>query len=156
MSLETLPIKLIESIADNVDSGADLSALSRTSRLLYQILDRCLYRFDVRGGSDKALFLSIGKGCCSVLEKTIQGGADLNSLNEWLPGARFTTSLAFAAGTGHVEIVKLLLKHGVHPNPVRWKEIRQTPLNAASGKGDYAIAKILIEAGADVHVTFGE
>ncbi|RSM20139.1 hypothetical protein CDV31_000934 [Fusarium ambrosium] len=155
MALQTLPLELMESIADKIDSGADLSAFSRTSRHLNKILDPRLYAFYARRGSDKALFFSIAEGYCSVLNKTIQSGADLNSLHEWLPGARFTTPLAFAAGTGHVEIVKLLLKHGANPNPARWREIQQTPLSVAAGRGNYEIAKILIEAGADVHTTVG-
>ncbi|RTE79518.1 hypothetical protein BHE90_005979 [Fusarium euwallaceae] len=155
MALQTLPLELIESIADKIDSGADLSAFSRTSRHLNKILDPRLYAFYTRRGSDKALFFSIAEGYCSVLNKTIQSGADLNSLHEWLPGARFTTPLAFAAGTGHVEIVKLLLKHGANPNPARWREIQQTPLSVAAGRGNYEIAKILIEAGADVYTTVG-
>ncbi|EEU38767.1 uncharacterized protein NECHADRAFT_82987 [Fusarium vanettenii 77-13-4] len=153
MPLETLPVELIESIAAKVTSGAGLNALSRTNRHFHQILDRRLYACR---SNDKALFFSINKGYSSVLEKAIRGGADLNSLYEWAPGARFTTPLAFAAGTGHVEIVKLLLKHGADPNPVRWEEIRHTPLSVAAGKRHYETAKILIDAGADVHTTFGE
>ncbi|RSL66669.1 hypothetical protein CEP53_003270 [Fusarium sp. AF-6] len=155
MALQTLPLELIESIADKIDSGADLSAFSRTSRHLNKILDPRLYAFYTRRGSDKALFFSIAEGYCSVLNKTIQSGADLNSLNEWLPGARFTTPLAFTAGTGYVEIVRVLLKHGANPNRARWREIQQTPLSVAAGRGNYEIAKILIEAGADVHTTVG-
>lgn len=157
MPLKTLLIKLIDFIAQNLTSHADLSALSRTSCHLYQILDRRLYANDVRRGSNKALLFSTKKRCCSVLEKTIQGGVeDLNGLNRWLSADRLTTPLAFAAGRCHVEILKLLLKYGAHPSPDRWKEIHHTPSSAAAGGGYFEIVKILIEADADVHATLDE
>ncbi|KAH7268620.1 ankyrin repeat-containing domain protein [Fusarium solani] len=129
MSSETLPAELIELVADNLVSIGHPSAFSCTSRRLYQVLDHRLYARDAKQGR-KALYWSIKKGSYSVAKKTIHHGADR-----------------------HVEIVKFLLEYGADPNPPDSRELLRTPLSAAAHSGCYEIAKILIEAGADVRAT---
>jgi ankyrin repeat protein len=64
------------------------------------------------------------------------------------------TPLHYAAGGGHLEVVKLLLKHGADPN----LEIRsanggsRTPLSNALGSASYEIAKFLCEHGSKLNV----
>ncbi|RSL49179.1 hypothetical protein CEP54_012539 [Fusarium duplospermum] len=149
MSLETLPVELIELVADNLVFIGDLGALSRTSRRLHLVVDHRLYARDAKHDR-KALEWSIRKGSFSVLKKTIQHGADVNKGDDSLIPCE---PLTMASGNHHVEIVKLLLEHGADPNPPGPRGFSYTPLSAAAGSGCYEIVKILIEAGADVRAT---
>eukprot|EP00913_Durusdinium_trenchii_P008942 g8408.t1 len=72
--------------------------------------------------------------------------------------ARDFELLFAAAGAGHTETVRLLLKHGANPNhnfgffnaPGRY-----TPLSEAVRKGRYDVAKLLCEHGASPNVSAG-
>ena len=71
-------------------------------------------------------------------------------------GARVNVKNAAAAtpllyGVTHLEIVRMLLEYKADPNMV--SKSGMTPLLAAVSRGQsYAIAKLLVDAGADVHV----
>jgi ankyrin repeat protein len=60
-------------------------------------------------------------GHTSVVEYLINSGATVNSTNSY-----GSTALHYAAGTGHVDVVRLLLKHGAQKD-AKDKE-KQTPL----------------------------
>ncbi|XP_032431965.1 receptor-interacting serine/threonine-protein kinase 4 [Xiphophorus hellerii] len=65
------------------------------------------------------------------------------------------TALHFAAWQGHLGIVKLLVKQaGVNVDSQTTDG--RTPLHLASQRGQYRVARILIELGADVRVTSSE
>ncbi|KAK5174412.1 uncharacterized protein LTR77_001492 [Saxophila tyrrhenica] len=59
------------------------------------------------------------------------------------------SSLAGAAGNGHLAIVRLLLSHGAALNP-SMKESSSSPLHQACKADDVEMAAFLLEAGADV------
>lgn len=63
-----------------------------------------------------------------------------------------STALVAAAETNQTMIVDLLLKHGADPN-IREPVYNETSLFKASFKGYISLAKLLINAGADVKLT---
>ncbi|KAH8662681.1 ankyrin repeat-containing domain protein [Ilyonectria robusta] len=145
MQLLELPTELIESIAQNVDSSADLNALCRTSRRFYRILDKHLYSRDARQGC-RALRWSAKIGITTTLRKSLKHGVDVNYLDS---KTSYTTPLLLAAQGGHVDIVRLLLAHGGNPDiPTTWYD---TPLLSAIHGGYYEVVKALLEKGADMY-----
>lgn len=60
------------------------------------------------------------------------------------------TALWCAAGAGHLDIVKLLIKHGAYVNSTT--ATNSTPLRAACFDGHLAIVKYLLEQGADLTI----
>ncbi|KAL0994388.1 hypothetical protein UPYG_G00121550 [Umbra pygmaea] len=83
----------------------------------------------------------------NVLRVLLSRGADVHvkGQNDW-------TALHLAAWQGHLGIVKLLAKQAGANLDGQTTDGR-TPLHLASQRGHYRVARILIELGADVHVT---
>jgi ankyrin repeat protein len=81
----------------------------------------------------------------------IKAGADVNSSFKWLP------PLCLHAASGNKDIVALLLKHGADPNQVFGRKGQTdtaagtTPLMKAASHGHFAIAKLLLAAGANIN-----
>lgn len=59
--------------------------------------------------------------------------------------------LGLAAFFGHEEAVRLLLARGANPNLAARNQMKVAALHAASAAGSFGIARLLIEAGADVN-----
>lgn len=59
------------------------------------------------------------------------------------------TPLAIAIGNGNLEVIKILLKNGAHPNLACGIIQERTPLEFAATKGDLNILRILLNYGAD-------
>ena len=60
------------------------------------------------------------------------------------------TALHMACANGHLDIVKLLLKHGANPNALN--KSKNTPLHWAALNGRTEIIELLIEAKADANL----
>lgn len=91
-----------------------------------------------------------GLHCASLLglEHTVEGFSRIDSnLNVWDYLGR--TPLTWAAGSGNVKIVRLLLGHGSNPNSVT--KMGFTPLFYAAAYGHVAVVEHLIDGGADVN-----
>ena len=87
----------------------------------------------VRTGSTNGVRHRLKGGQASARDKTIHG----------------TTLLHAASGLGHLDLVRLLIEHGVDVNAA--DEDGETPLHRAiSLKNNYVIAKPLIQKGADL------
>ena len=62
------------------------------------------------------------------------------------------TPLHEASCYGHLEIMWLLLDHGVDRNATN--DIRCTPLPLAASRGQFAATKLFVEQGAIIHMLF--
>ena len=60
------------------------------------------------------------------------------------------TALMMVSENGHVEIVKLLLKHGANPNPLN--QFDETALMWASIIGHFETVELLLKHGADINI----
>ena len=76
----------------------------------------------------------------------LNAGADPN-LNDALNQA----PLFFAADTGQLKMVRMLLEHGANVDN-RGGDLEQDALMAASIQGHYEIAQLLLENGAEFHI----
>uniref|UniRef100_A0A4W6EAK1 non-specific serine/threonine protein kinase n=1 Tax=Lates calcarifer TaxID=8187 RepID=A0A4W6EAK1_LATCA len=83
----------------------------------------------------------------NVIRVLLSRGADVR-----IKGKDNWTALHFAAWQGHLGIVKLLVKQAVADVNGQTTDGR-TPLHLASQRGQYRVARILIELGADIHTT---
>lgn len=83
----------------------------------------------------------------NVIRVLLSRGADVQ-----VKGKDNWTALHFAAWQGHLGIVKLLVKQAGADTDGQTTDGR-TPLHLASQRGQYRVARILIELGADVHTT---
>ncbi|XP_062341752.1 receptor-interacting serine/threonine-protein kinase 4 isoform X2 [Osmerus eperlanus] len=83
----------------------------------------------------------------NVVRVLLSRGADVR-----VKGRDHWTALHLAAWQGHLGIVKLLVKQARADLDGQTTDGR-TPLHLASQRGQYRVARILIELGADVHVT---
>ncbi|CAN9501564.1 unnamed protein product [Ophioblennius macclurei] len=83
----------------------------------------------------------------NVIRVLLSRGADVQ-----IKGKDNWTALHFAAWQGHLGIVKLLVKQASADVDGQTTDGR-TPLHLASQRGQYRVARILIELGADVHLT---
>ena len=61
----------------------------------------------------------------------------------------YKTALMHAAAAGQADTVKYLLKHKADPNMT--DNMKWTPLHHAVSSGGLSVAKLLVEAGADIH-----
>ncbi|CAG8978699.1 hypothetical protein HYALB_00004682 [Hymenoscyphus albidus] len=83
----------------------------------------------------------------NILEKLVAFHADLNALSGY--------PLQAAASRGHLETVKLLLKHNASVNAYRPKSDDAYPLQAACVARQIAVARLLLEYGADPNLGGG-
>ena len=98
---------------------------------------------ELRNDKDESvLMLAALKGHFSLVQKLVEHDADVNKTG-WTP-------LHYAASAGHVQIIEYLLEHSAYidaesPNGT-------TPLMMAAMYGSPEAVKVLIQAGADLHL----
>jgi ankyrin repeat protein len=78
--------------------------------------------------------------------KALADGAEVNMAD--IDGM---TSLLWAVGIGHPELVLILIEAGADVN-LRYEEVGDTPLHEAAVQGNTEVARLLIEAGAGINV----
>ncbi|CAI7722907.1 ankyrin-repeat protein, putative [Plasmodium vivax] len=92
------------------------------------------------------LHLSASRGDIDAVRFLIENDADVNALS-----CDNETPLWCASISNHLNVCKYFLSHGALPNlTLGRKRYYDSPLHAASMMGNYEIAKLLIENGADV------
>jgi dipeptidyl aminopeptidase/acylaminoacyl peptidase/outer membrane protein assembly factor BamB len=97
----------------------------------------------VASAEAEALWAAAGRGDAKAIEALLTGGADINAKTPY--GA---TALSFAADKGHLDAVKLLLKHKAAVN-TQDTFYKVSPLDWAVMRNHTEVVKALIEAGAD-------
>lgn len=105
MSLLTLPPELILCIVGFLDYESELSALSRTTRHLYNLLNGVLYTHNLHFGDAACIELAAKHGNELAVRHAIQAGAKPTS-----------ATLALATISGNKQIVRVLLDAGVDVN----------------------------------------
>jgi len=75
-TLPGLAPELLLSVANKLEHPKDLNALIQTCRRFYSILDRELYRADVRWHGSSALLWAAKHGHVGTLQKSLAEGAD--------------------------------------------------------------------------------
>lgn len=130
-------------IAGNLDSGSDISALIRTCRALHNsIVSDYLYEHDVKHGSyglAKAAFNNDTK----VAQRLLDKGADVNTTAGYGP-------LYYAVEQGHEEMVRLLLDNGADINQiVIGKSVRFTLVCVVADNGNTTLLRMLLEHAGD-------
>jgi outer membrane protein assembly factor BamB len=88
------------------------------------------------------LWSAAKKGDAKAVEALLAQGVDVNSKTAY--GA---TALLYAAGKGHVDVVRILLKHKADANAAD-SFYRTNPLSEAADGNHLAIVKLLLDAGA--------
>jgi len=108
----------------------------------------------VSNGNNMPIQLAFGwrRDPIPALELLLRNGADVNATS----GSQGRTALDCAmmylcTPWDHAARVELLLRYGANVNPVRKKEFPEPPLCMAARFGNAAVARLLIEAGADVN-----
>ncbi|QMW45818.1 hypothetical protein G4B11_009273 [Aspergillus flavus] len=178
MHLLRLPNELLQLVADNLSTDADLNALIQTHNRFYHLLKTYLFEHNVRYGESSALVWAAAHGHIEIAKKSLRAKADANALSplhrsifklnlctcpsillpadhacEWCPtdGRHRSTPIMLAAMNGHKEIVELLVHHGADIN-------RQvggvcTPILGAIGHGNVDVVEYLLIAGVNLDVT---
>lgn len=99
-------------------------------------------------GACSTLTTAAGRGDAAGVERALARGAASGE-----PNARGWTALHLAARQGHLEVVRVLLRHGADPNVQ--DNFGCTPLWGIQGPNAPAIAAALIDAGAILDFTCG-
>ncbi|KAE8358625.1 ankyrin repeat-containing domain protein [Aspergillus caelatus] len=177
MHLLQLPNELLQVVADNLSTDADLNALIQTHSRFYHLLETYLLEHNARYGESSALVWAAAHGQIEIAKKSLGAKADANTLGrlhhsiiklsfrtcpsialpydpvyEWdFPDRRCrSTPIMLAAVCGHKEIVELLFHHGADINRVVGGVC--TPLLGAIGHGHVDVVEYLLVNGADLDV----
>lgn len=155
MLLLDLPNELLLLIPTFLEDDCNINALLQTCRQLSVLLNRYLYEHNVRHSHATALEWAAKHGQETTARRALEAGAPLNAVHEekWLP-------FALACIHGHEAIVRLLLDHGVDPDPVSgWGNFDEVhdipttddwgyPMMMAAQRGRESVVRLLLAHGA--------
>jgi len=92
------------------------------------------------------VYAAVVKNQPAVVESLLTSGADVNAPVEMMPGFP-TTFLILAAGNGHLELVKILVKHKARIDKA--DSFNATALMAAATNGSLDVVQFLLANGAN-------
>ncbi|RDW81282.1 ankyrin repeat domain-containing protein [Aspergillus mulundensis] len=158
MSLLSLPSELILMVAQGLEFNRDINSLTRTTKLLYPLLNELLHRKNITYPRKKnELSWHVNLLSAESMQQFLKYGADVDQRD-----INGLTPLIIAARQGELEVAKVLLEQNADINTVAtgvsdwaegtpWMRFSGPPLVAAAGKGHYEMAKLLLDHGADVN-----
>ena len=143
-----LPLELLHLVADHLEPSArDISALSRTSRDLYNCITPRLYADEAR--ASRAVLWAAATGHEAMMRKAVAfirqsgGAAAVKALMQGLPLKGFGP-LTLAARENHAHVAKFLLgTEGVDPMQAYCCR-RKAPLAWAAEKGSFDVMRLLL------------
>jgi ankyrin repeat protein len=155
MPLLSLPNELLENIAESLQFECDINALAKTNRLLYDLLNPYLYRFNVQQKGSSAVPWAAERGRPETLRKLIEAGANLNIR---VDDHALAQPLLTAAMEGHIGVVEVLLDHGILPDQIHdpadneyetgYDQTRVTAMGWAAARGHKDVFELLLARGA--------
>ena len=92
------------------------------------------------------VYAAVVKNNPADVESLLAAGADANAPVEMMPGFP-TTYLVIAAGNGHLDVVKALLKNKAQVD--KTDSFQMTPLMAAAANGSLDVVEFLLANGAN-------
>ncbi|RSK24691.1 ankyrin repeat domain-containing protein [Hymenobacter metallilatus] len=92
------------------------------------------------------VYAAVVKNQPTAVDALLSAGADANAPVEMVPGFP-TTFLVLAAGNGHLEVVKALLKNKAQVDKPDSFDV--TPLMAAAAQGSLDVVQFLLASGAN-------
>jgi ankyrin repeat protein len=148
MPLLCLPLELLWLISSQCNSLADVNAMARCSRLLYQSLNAFLYRQNMQYCDASALTWAAARRRPGTARKVFESRDAIE-----LPASHLQAALFMAIQNWSRVIVQLLISNGAGVNVrVGWSGY---VLQAASWRGDTALVESLLDAGADINASGG-
>ncbi|KAN0070027.1 Ankyrin repeat-containing domain protein [Elaphomyces granulatus] len=152
MPFSDLPRVIILEIADQLDD-VGVNVLLRTNRQIYDLLNRYLYRRDLKRTQSRSLLWAVHRGTEAQATTMVQRAIVVCGHLDLIPES-FHIALQASAKEGRVHLVELLLKvKGINPN---FGDSSQTPLALAVRGGHVSIVELLLAAAnIDPNVTVG-
>ncbi|PCH07115.1 Hypothetical protein PENO1_014080 [Penicillium occitanis (nom. inval.)] len=129
-AIVSLPLEILQAIASELWLS-DLSALIRTHRRLYLLLTHSLYQYNKEHHNGSALAWGVRHGMIKTAQYAIQQNCDLGAIYE--PGWEYREDLPYDYSYDPCSGLKLL--------------------NVAIHRVDYAMTRLLVESGTEVHDT---
>lgn len=148
MWLLDLPIELLYCILHHLDLEKDVNALVQANSNLHQLLNRYLYRRNIKRSRSSALLWAAEHGQSETAQKVLSYGASINTEDMYHGNA-----LQIASHKGHLNVAKLLIDSGVDVNTQ--SGLYGSALQAATAGGHAEMASLLLSKGADVNVQGG-
>lgn len=151
MSLQKLSNELLMIITESLEYQSDINALSQANRRLNAVASPQLYQRLVgktiwESGLNQAMVWAAQNDNGPSLRRLLQICDSLEP-----PREPPLMPISQAAAAGSIEAVKILLEHGVNPNPNnigRQIGFGTSPILAAIGGGHESVTRIFINAGA--------
>ncbi|GLA05367.1 hypothetical protein AnigIFM60653_005849 [Aspergillus niger] len=160
-NLNELPTEILLEILSYIDYDVDLTALSQTSRRLYnltsKLIDQAILHIfnnsDIYPNKSGALHNATFDGNVDCVRRLLRLGIPPTWRHRkghcWEP-------IQTAATRGHANLVRMFIEHGVDPNVVKDPErfnLNRNPLLAAISGGHEEVVRVLIEHGVDLEYT---
>ncbi|KFH47624.1 Ankyrin repeat domain-containing protein-like protein [Hapsidospora chrysogenum ATCC 11550] len=142
MHLLDLAPELLVAIQERLEELTDVDAFARSSRALYETVNRQLYRRSAREDG-YAMEWAAHEGCTDTAKRYLAETAGIHSNSQF-----YDMAIVSAANHGHADMVELLLA-GTGANVNCHIKDGTTPLIAAVQNGHAAVIRVLIDRNAD-------